>query len=45
MMRTPPYNLMYAIEAILPLELEIQSLWVSLKGLIDDETYRANCLH
>lgn len=42
---TTPYNLMYGAKVIMPLELEIMSLWVSLKGLIDNETYRVNHLH
>ena len=43
--RTPtgatPFSLTYGAEAILPLEVEIPSLRVSLKGLITDEDYRA----
>lgn len=46
--RTPtgatPYSLVYGSEAILPLEVEIPSLRVSLKGLIPDEEYRVNRL-
>ena len=39
-----PYSLVYGSEAILPLEVEIPSLRVSLKGLIPDEEYRVNRL-
>lgn len=46
--RTPtgatPYALVYGAEAILPLEVEIPSLRVSLKGLINDEYYRISRL-
>ncbi|XP_059064439.1 uncharacterized protein LOC131856610 [Cryptomeria japonica] len=37
---TMPYNLMYGVDAITPLELEIPSLRISLKGVIDDDSYR-----
>jgi transposase InsO family protein len=46
--RTPigatPYALVYGAKAILPLEVEIPSLRVSLKGLINDEDYRVSHL-
>lgn len=46
--RTPtgatPYALVYGSEAILPIEVEIPSLRVSLKGLISDEDYRISRL-
>ena len=46
--RTPtgatPYALVYGAEAILPLEVEIPLLRVSLKGLINDEDYRVSRL-
>jgi transposase InsO family protein len=34
-----PYSLFYGAKAILPIEVEIPSLRVSLKGLISDEDY------
>lgn len=37
---TTPYNLVYGADAIMPLELEIPSLRVSLKGIVDDDSYR-----
>ena len=37
---TTPYNLVYGADAIMPLELEIPSLRVSLKDIIDDYSYR-----
>lgn len=47
--RTPtgatPYSLVYGAEAILPLEVEILSLHVSLQHLIDDEMHRVSRLH
>ena len=39
--RATPFALTYGAEAVLPLEVEIPSLRVSLKGLIIDEDYRA----
>ncbi|GLJ26651.1 hypothetical protein SUGI_0518290 [Cryptomeria japonica] len=46
--RTPtgatPYSLVYGAEAILPIEVEIPSLRVSLHNLIDDEAYRVSRL-
>lgn len=36
---TTPY-LVYGPDAIMPLELEIPSLRVSLKGIVDDDSYR-----
>ena len=43
-MRTPtgatPFSLVYGTEAVLPLEVEIPSLRISLKNLISDEDYR-----
>lgn len=46
--RTPtgatPYSLVYGAEAILPIEVEIPSLRVSLHNLIDDESYRVSHL-
>lgn len=40
-----PYSLVYGSEAIIPLEEEIPSLRVSLKGLIPNEEYRVSRLH
>ena len=40
-----PYSLVYGAEAILPIEIEIPSLRVSLQGIVDDETYRVSRLH
>lgn len=34
-----PFVLTYGVEAVLPLEVEIPSLRVSLKGLVIDEDY------
>jgi len=46
--RTPtgatPYTLVYGSEAIVPIEVELPSLRVSLKGLILDEEYRVSKL-
>ena len=43
--RTPigatPFSLTYGVEAVLPLEVEIPSLRVSLKGLVTNEDYCA----
>lgn len=42
--RTPTgatsFALVYGADAILPIEIEIPTLWVSLQGLIIDEDYR-----
>lgn len=35
-----PYYLVYGVDVIIPLELEIPSLRVSLKGIVDDDSYR-----
>lgn len=35
-----PYNLIYGVDAIMPLELEIPSLRISLRGIVDDDSYR-----
>ena len=47
--RTPtgatPFSLVYGSEAVLPLEVEIPSLRVSLHGLITDEDHRAMRVH
>lgn len=47
--RTPigatPFSLFFSMEAILPIEVEVPSLQVSMKGLIDDEEYRISRLH
>lgn len=40
-----PYSLVYGAEAILPLEVEIPSLRVSLQHLIDGEMHRVSQLH
>lgn len=37
--KTTPYKLMYGVDAIIPLELKIPSLRISLKGVIDDDSY------
>lgn len=42
---TTPCNLIYGTNAIMPIELEIPSLRVSLKGLIDDYSYHIVCLN
>lgn len=39
-----PYALVYGVEAIVPIEVEIPSLRVSLKGIIFDEDYRVSRL-
>ena len=39
-----PYSLVYGIEAILPIEIEIPSR-VSLQDIVDDETYKVSRLH
>ena len=39
--RATPFSLVYGSEAVLPLEVEIPSLRVSLHGLITDEDHRA----
>ena len=39
-----PFSLVYGVEAILPIELEIPSLRVSLQHFIDDNTYRQDRL-
>lgn len=38
--RTTPFSLVYETEVVLPLEVEIPSLRVSLRGLIDEEFIR-----
>jgi hypothetical protein len=43
-MGATPYALVYGTEAILLMEVEIPSLRVSLKGLINDEDYRVSRL-
>lgn len=35
-----PFLLVYGVEAVLPLEVEIPSLRVSLHGLLTEEDYR-----
>ena len=35
------FSLTYGVEVVLPLEVEIPSLRVSLKGLVTDEDYRS----
>jgi hypothetical protein len=35
-----PFSLVFFSEAILPIEVKVPSLWVTLKGLVDDEKYR-----
>lgn len=37
---TTPYNLVYGFDAIMPLKLEIPSLRISLKGIVDDDFYQ-----
>ena len=39
--RATPFALTYGVEAVLPLEVEIPSLRVSLKGLVTEEDYCA----
>lgn len=36
---TTPDNLVYGVDTIMPLDLEIPSLHISLKGVIDDDSY------
>ena len=40
-----PFSLVYGSEVVLPLEVEIPSLRVSLHGLISDEDHRAMRIH
>eukprot|EP01018_Ginkgo_biloba_P006039 Gb_41354 [translate_table: standard] len=35
-----PYSLVFRVEVILPVEIELPSLRISLRDLIDDEKYR-----
>eukprot|EP01018_Ginkgo_biloba_P026264 Gb_10067 [translate_table: standard] len=46
--RTPtgatPYSLVFGVEAILPMEIKLPSLCISLRDLINDEEYRVPCL-
>eukprot|EP01018_Ginkgo_biloba_P033677 Gb_04562 [translate_table: standard] len=35
-----PYSLVFGTEAILPVEIKLPSLHISLRNLIDDEAYR-----
>lgn len=42
---TTPYNLVYGTKVIIPLELEIPSLRITLQGIINDNTYKAQFLH
>eukprot|EP01018_Ginkgo_biloba_P040437 Gb_09445 [translate_table: standard] len=35
-----PYSLVFGVEAILLVEIELPSLCISLRDLIDDEEYR-----
>lgn len=44
-MGTTPYNLVYGIEVIMPLELEIPTLQIYLQDLIDHTTYKEQILH
>ena len=37
---TTPYSLVYGVEAVLPIEVELPSLHISLRGQISDEEYR-----
>lgn len=39
-----PFSLVYGSEAVLPIEVEIPSLRVSLQGLVTDEDYRISRL-
>lgn len=39
-----PYALVYGLDSILPIELELPSLRVSLKGIILEEDYRVSRL-
>ena len=41
---TTPYSLVFGEEAIIPLEVELPSLWVSLKDLISNEDYKVTWL-
>ena len=40
-----PYSLVYGVEAILPIEIEIPLVRVSLQDIVDDENYRISRLH
>ncbi|KAH9327956.1 hypothetical protein KI387_000064, partial [Taxus chinensis] len=46
--RTPtgatPFSLIYGSEVVLPLEVQIPSLRVSLREFVSDEDYHQNCL-
>jgi hypothetical protein len=39
-----PYDLVYGVNAIMPLELQIPSLRISLRGLINDIVYKEKLL-
>ena len=39
-----PFALFYGVEAMLPIKVEIPSLWVSLRGLIIDDENRISWL-
>lgn len=43
-MSTTPYNFDYGANTIMPLELDIPSLWIYLKGIIDYDSYREQCI-
>lgn len=42
---TSLYNLVYGVDVIIPLDLDIHSFIVSLRRLIDDDTYHTNHLN
>ena len=37
---TTPYSLVYGVEVVLPIEVELPSLRISLQGQISDEEYK-----
>ena len=39
-----PFTLVYQAEVVLPIEVEIPSLRVSLKGLVTDEDYHISLI-
>ena len=44
-MGATPFSLVYGSKAVLPLEVELPSLRVSLHGLISNEDHRAMRIH
>lgn len=44
-MGATPFSLVYGFESILPIEIEIPSLRVSLKDLVNNEEYQVSKLY